>query len=164
MRAYISMMISWTQRDDFVQLRFNSRATYIYFSSELFCVIVEMYAHMLNQTEIPALLRSGFTLARVNHMGITISRDRIIAVSSYIPLPKLISSKVAMINPKNDDMPVLCGQLSQRFIIMKPHSTLSAFPNSNPMAIGMTGVTYLFQWILEIFTSGKTQIAFELTF
>ena len=101
--AYTSMMVSWTQREDLIQFRFNSRAMYIYFSSELSHVIDEMYTYTLIQTENPALPRSGFAFARVNHMNVYNFRDQIVVGSSHIPLPKLISLKVAMINPKNDD-------------------------------------------------------------
>ena len=62
-----------------------------------------MYTNMLNQTENPALLRSGFTLAGANYMDVTISINRIAAGSGYIPQPKSISNKKVTKNPKNDD-------------------------------------------------------------
>ena len=157
---------------------------YIYFSSKLSCVIDEMYSHMLNQTKNPTLLRSELTLARVSHMNVMISRDRIIAGSGYIPLPKSISSKVATINPKDDDnacfMWADITALHNHEISFYPERVSKLKPNGNRydwsdtsfptdprdilMAIGMTGVTYLFQQILEILISGKTKIASELMF
>ena len=97
------MMVSWTQRQNLVQLRFNSSTTYVYFSSELPNVIDEMCTHMLTQMEHPTLPRSGFILTGVDYMDITVSRDRIIAGSGHILLPKSISSRGVTINFKNDD-------------------------------------------------------------
>ena len=66
-------------------------------------IVKEMIAHMKQQIENPALLNSRFVFNEVLHMDVDFHRLNLMRGSSYLPLPKWLARKKAIINPINED-------------------------------------------------------------
>ena len=87
-----------------VNLAFNSRMLTVYNLSDMNGLVSEMITHMQQQIENPALKDSKFVFDEVIWMDIDFHRLNLTRGSSYLPLPKWLASRGAIINPKNSDM------------------------------------------------------------
>ena len=90
-------------RVETVDKAFNSRMMEVFQGSDLGKVIDEMFAHMRMQVENPALANSRFVFDRVLFLDVNFHQLNLTPGSSYFPLPDWISSKKAVINPKNEE-------------------------------------------------------------
>ena len=86
-----------------VRKAFNSRMMEVFQGSELDEIIEEMFAHMNIQVENPALVNNRFVFDRVLFLDINFHKLNLTRHSSYLPFPDSISSKKAVINPKNEE-------------------------------------------------------------
>ena len=86
-----------------VEKVFNSAMTEIFQGSDVEEILKSMFAHVKTQVEHPALPKSGFTLDHVMHLDVDFHKLELTRGSSHIELPKWISVKKAVINPKNED-------------------------------------------------------------
>ena len=84
-----------------VEKVFNSLMTEVYQGSDIEELLKQMFAHIKTQIDNPALPKSGFTLDSIIHLDINFHELQLTRGSSYIELPKWISLKKAVINPKN---------------------------------------------------------------
>ena len=75
----------------------------VYNLSEINEIVNEMIAHMREQIENPALLNSRFVVDEVLFMNIDFYQLNLTRGSSYVPLPKWLANKKAIINPQNQD-------------------------------------------------------------
>ena len=66
-------------------------------------IVNEMIAHMKQQIENPALSDSKFVFDEVLHMDVDFHQLNLTRGSSYLPLPKWLAHKKAIINPSNED-------------------------------------------------------------
>ena len=82
---------------------FNSQITKVFQRSYLGEIIQEMFTHMKMQIENPALANSRFMFDRVLFLDINFHKLKLTRGSSYLLLPDWISSKKAVINPKNKE-------------------------------------------------------------
>ena len=106
MGAVRSQTMTWIifrKDDELVELAFNSRMANIYNLSDMNEIVNEMIAHMKQQIENPALSNSRFVFDEVLHMDVDFHRLDLTRGSSYLPLPKWLACKKAIINPKNVD-------------------------------------------------------------
>ena len=87
-----------------VELAFNSRMLAVYNLSDMDEVVSKMIKHMAQQIENPVLTDSKFVFNEVIHMNIDFHRLNLTRGSSYLPLPKWLAKKGAIMNPKNSDM------------------------------------------------------------
>ena len=71
--------------------------------SNLGKIISEMLAHMRMQIENLPLANSRFVFNQVLFLDINFHQLDLTRESSYLPLPDWISSKKAIINPKNEE-------------------------------------------------------------
>ena len=85
------------------ELPFNSRMMEIFQGSDLNEKVNEMFTHMKTQIENPALTDSKFVFDEVLLLEVSFYQLNLTRGSSYIPLPDLIASKKAVINPKNEN-------------------------------------------------------------
>ena len=88
---------------DEVRKVFNNRMIAVFQGSYMGEIIEEMFAHMRTQVENPALVNSSFVLNRVLFLDVNFYQLNLTRSSSYLPLPDWISSKKAIINPKNKE-------------------------------------------------------------
>ena len=86
-----------------VEKVFNSLMTEVYQGSDIEELLKQMFAYIKTQIDHPALPKSGFTLDSIMHLDINFHELQLTRGSSYIELPKWISLKKAVINPKNSD-------------------------------------------------------------
>ena len=86
-----------------VKKALNSRMMEVFQGSDLGRIIEEMFAHMKMQVENPALVNSRFVFDRVLFLDINFCKLNLTRGSSYFLLPDWISSKKAVINPKNEE-------------------------------------------------------------
>ena len=82
---------------------FNSKMTEFFQGSDLNELLDGMFNHMKKQVENPAFEKSGFVIDEILHFDISFRKLNLTRGSSYIPLPKWISKKKAVINPKNEN-------------------------------------------------------------
>ena len=94
--------IRFKQDEELVELAFNSRMTDVHNLSEVEEIVEEMINHMKEQ-ENPALLNSTFIFDEVLFMDIDFHQLNLTRGSSYVPLPKRLANKKAIINPRNED-------------------------------------------------------------
>ena len=87
-----------------VKLVFNSRMLTVYNLSDMDEVVSAMIEHMVEQIENPALRDSKFVFDGVIGMNIDFHRLNLTRGLSYLPLPKWLARKGAIINLKNSDM------------------------------------------------------------
>ena len=95
--------IRFKQDDELIELAFDSRMMNVHNLSEINEIVNEMIAHMREQIENPALLNSKFVFDEVLFMDIDFHQLNLTRGSSYIPLPKWLANKKAIINPRNED-------------------------------------------------------------
>ena len=88
---------------DIVEKPFNSNMMEISQGSDLNEIVNEMLAHMKTHIENPALASSRFVFDEFLSLDIDFHQLNLTRGSSYIPLPSLIASKTAVINPKNEN-------------------------------------------------------------
>ena len=86
-----------------MELAFNSRMTNVHNLSEIEELADEMINHMKEQIKNPALLDSRFVFDEVLFTNIDFHQLNLTRGSSYLPLPKWLAKKKAIINPKNED-------------------------------------------------------------
>ena len=82
---------------------FNSRMTEIFQGSDLNEIIDGMLAYINAQIENPALANSRFRFEEVLFLRIHFHQLNLTRVSSYIPLPKWIADKKAIVNSKHEN-------------------------------------------------------------
>ena len=102
-RTQTTTWIRYRKDGELVELAFNSRMVNVYNLSDMNEIVNEMIAHMKQQIENPALLNSRFVFDEVLHMDVNFHRLNLTRESSYLPLPKWLARKKAMINPLNKD-------------------------------------------------------------
>ena len=95
--------IRFKQDEELVEPAFNSRMMNVHNLSEINEIVNEMIAHMKGQIEKPALLNSRFVFDEVLFMDIDFHQLSLTRGSSYVPLPKWLANKKAIINPRNED-------------------------------------------------------------
>ena len=76
--------------------------TDIFQGSDLNEIVNEMFAHMKNQIENPALANSRFIFDEVLVLDINLHHLNLTRGSSYVPLPDWVSRKGGVINSKNE--------------------------------------------------------------
>ena len=84
-----------------VELAFNSLMTSVYRGSEMDQIVDGMTTNMKFQIENPALLNSRFVFDEF--LDVNFHQLNLMRGSSYLPLPDLLVSKKAIVNPHNDD-------------------------------------------------------------
>ena len=75
----------------------------VYNLSDLGEIVNEMIAHMKQQIQNPALLNSRFVFDEVLYMDVNFHQLNLMRGLSYLPLPKWLARKKAIINPCNED-------------------------------------------------------------
>ena len=85
-----------------VDMAFNSRMIEFFSGSDFKELIDQMLDQMKTQIENPALANSSFVFDQILHLDINFNQLNLTRGSSYIPLPKWISHKKAVINPRNE--------------------------------------------------------------
>ena len=107
-RAVRSQTTTWIRflkdQVEQVDLAFNSRMMSVYNLNDIGEIVTSVITHMSQQIENPTLRNSKFVFDSVMHMDISFHRLNLTRGSSYIPLPDWLSTKKAIINPKNLDM------------------------------------------------------------
>ena len=86
-----------------VELAFNSLMTSVYRGSEMDQIVDGMTANMKFQVENPALLNSRFVFDVFLYLDVNFHQLNLMRGSSYLPLPDFLVSKIAIVNPHNDD-------------------------------------------------------------
>ena len=102
-RTQTMTWIGFRKDGELVELAFNSRMTNVYNLSDMNEIVNEMIAPIKQQIENPAILNSRFVFDEVLHMDVDFHRLNLMRGSSYLPLPKWLAHKKAIINPKNAD-------------------------------------------------------------
>ena len=104
-RAQSTIWIRFTTDGvEIVHLAFNSRMLNVYNMSDMDELANQIIAHMLNQIENPALANSKFVFEDVLRMDVNFHHFNLTRGSSYLPLPKKLAQKGAIINPKNSHL------------------------------------------------------------
>ena len=86
-----------------VDIAFNSRMIEFFSGSDFKELIDQMLNQMKTQIENPALANSSFVFDQILHIDVNFNQLNLTRGSSYIPLPKWISHKKAVINPRNEE-------------------------------------------------------------
>ena len=81
---------------------FNSKMTEFHQGSDIDSILNNMFDHIKKQIENPKLSDSEFKLKEILYTHINFNKLSIFSGSSYLPLPKWLASKKAIINPKNE--------------------------------------------------------------
>ena len=102
-RAQTTTWIRFRKDDELVELAFNSRMMNVYNLSNMNEIVNEMIAHMRWQIENPPLLNSRFVFDEVLYIDVDFHQLNLTRGLSYLPLPKWLARKKAIINPKNED-------------------------------------------------------------
>ena len=102
-RSQTTTWIRFRKDRELVELAFNSRMTNVYNLSNMDEIVNEMIAHMKGQIENPELLNSRFVFDEVLFTNVDFHQLNLMRGSSYLPLPKWLARKKAIINPKNQD-------------------------------------------------------------
>ena len=102
-RTQTTTGIRFRKDDELVELAFNSRMMNVYNLSDPGEIVNEMIAHMKQQIENPALLNSRFVFNEVLYIDIDFHQLNLTRGLSYLPLPKWLAHKKAIINPHNED-------------------------------------------------------------
>ena len=100
-RAQMMTWIRFRKDGELVELAFNSRMMNVYNLSDMGEIVDEMIAHMKGQIENPALLNSRFVFDEVLYIDVDFHQLNITSGLSYLPLPKWLACKKAVINPHN---------------------------------------------------------------
>ena len=102
-RAQTMTWIRLKKDDELVELAFNSRMMKVYNLSDMDEIVGEMIAHIKEQVENPALLKSRFVFDEVLFTNVDFHQLNLTRGYSYLPLPEWLARKKAIINPKNED-------------------------------------------------------------
>ena len=103
MTSWIRFVRDDEERQERLDLAFNSLMTRIYRESDLDQIVGEMIANMKFQIENPALLNSRLAFDETLYLDINFHQLNLARGSSYLPLPERIAKKKAVINPQNED-------------------------------------------------------------
>ena len=101
--AWIRLVRDDEEGQERVELAFNSLMTSVYQGSEIDQIVDGMIANMKFQIENPALLNSRFVFNDFLYLDINFHQLNLMRGSSYLPLPKWLVRKKAIVNPLNDD-------------------------------------------------------------
>ena len=102
-KVQATVWIKFKKGDEVVKLPFNSRMMEVHDSSDISNIVEEMLSHIISQIENPALSNSDFEFEEVLFMDIDFHQLNLTRGSSYVPLPKWLADKKAIINPQNQD-------------------------------------------------------------
>ena len=124
-RIQTTAWLPFRQDSEFVELAFNSRMTEFHKAGDIEKLVDLMINHMREQIENPALINSRFVFEEVLFMDVNFHRLNLTRGGTYLPLPKFIERKKAIIHPQNQDNE--CFKLS---VIAALHSSDIEFNNN----------------------------------